>query len=128
MRTYKASELITKIQELITKHGDLEVLVDDPSFGWKLEIGLVFEPANMLLPPRFEIQTSYFGRPEGTVDSLSHEDWCIGGEKGPCNCKGKGRPPNLDKIVANLQHAKIKEELRQRSKRRESDGHKKDKR
>ena len=48
-----------------------------------------------------------------------HEDWCIGDEKGPCNCKGKGRPSNLDMIVANLQHARIKEELRRRSKRRE---------
>ncbi len=65
--TYKASELIIKIQDLINQHGDVPVIANDPDTGYRLEIGIVFRPENKVeeYPDRFEIKSTYYGRPEG---------------------------------------------------------------
>ena len=36
---------------------------------------------------------AYCGNRLWTIEISIHEDWCIGGEKGPCNCGAKERQP-----------------------------------
>lgn len=66
-RTYRASELIERLQKLITEHGDLPVYADDPDTDYRMEIGLIYKPAKPEeeWPERFEIKIDYHGRPEG---------------------------------------------------------------
>lgn len=71
-RTFLASELITRLHLLINRYGDLPVIAFDPDTCWRLEIGVVYVPADTAneYPERFEIQTEYNGRPDGNVDDV----------------------------------------------------------
>ncbi len=66
-RTYRASELIALLNELVSKHGDLPVVAKDADTDWRLEIGLTYCEARAVeeWPDHFVIRTEYHSRPEG---------------------------------------------------------------
>jgi hypothetical protein len=69
--TFKASQLVSRLQELIEQHGDLPVYADDADTSWRLPIGILFKPVVPIegWPDRFEIKTTYDNKqPKGAVD------------------------------------------------------------
>lgn len=69
-KTYLANQLVNKLNDLVKKHGDLPVYLNDPDSQYRLEIGIIHRPANFPneWPERFEIKACYYGRPKGNVD------------------------------------------------------------
>jgi hypothetical protein len=65
--TYRLSDLILKLQEMLENHGDLPVVTCDPDTGYRMEIGVEHEAAADLeeWPERIEITSTYCGRPSG---------------------------------------------------------------
>ena len=70
--TYRASEVVALLQKIIAEHGDLPVVTKDPDTGWRMEIGIVHKPANLVesWPARIEILTDYHCRPDGAKPIL----------------------------------------------------------
>jgi hypothetical protein len=71
----KASDVVQAIELLIFKHGDMPLCADDPDTSWRMRIGIVFKPENPKenWPARFEIKTSYSGKPPGLI-GVDYED------------------------------------------------------
>lgn len=71
----KASEVITVLNDLIEKHGDLPICVDDPDTSWRLRMGIVYREKNISegYQERFEIKTEFHGDPEDLIGE-SDED------------------------------------------------------
>ena len=70
--TYRASELVKTLQELISRHGDLPVVAKDPDTGWRMEIGIVHKSVKPKeqYPEHLEIRTDYHSRPQGARSTL----------------------------------------------------------
>lgn len=68
-KTCTASQLVTRLQELIEKHGDLPVYARDADTHWRLPIGLMFRDKQPTeeRPARFEVTTEYNDTPRNAV-------------------------------------------------------------
>ena len=69
--TYRLSDLLQKLQEMLETHGDLPVVLADPDTGWRMEIGVTHDEADDIeeWPERIEVNGAYSGRPSGANPS-----------------------------------------------------------
>jgi len=68
----KASQVIKAIQDIIDKHGDLPMVLDDPDTNWLLPIGVEVQEDNEV--NRIKITSCYSGEPSSFVGKYEYID------------------------------------------------------